>query len=248
MPLGLFLMSNSVISASSRAERLQKYLSRCGIASRRGAEELITQGQVLVNGARATLGMSVTPSDTVTVRGEVCTPQDEVTYVLYKPRGYVCSRNGQGKKPVHDLLPAFPRVEPVGRLDVESEGLLLMTTSGDLLLRLTHPRYGHEKRYLVTVQPTPGWTQSKLLDRLRQPIKLADGPAQAEDITIRKDADRLKIELTVREGRNHLVRRMMGELGLRVTRLVRIRMGTLELGELKPGSHRKLTPDELAQL
>ncbi len=241
-------MPNSVISASSRAERLQKFLARCGIASRRGAEELITQGKVEVNGARASLGMSVTPSDVVTVDGQRLLPQEAATYLLYKPRGYVCSRNGQGKKPVHELLPEHPRVEPVGRLDADSEGLLLMTSDGNLLLKLTHPRYGHRKRYLVTVQLTPGWSPAKLADRLRKPILLSDGSAQAEDVTVRKDGVRAKVELTVREGRTHLVRRMVGELGLRVTRLVRIEMGTLALGDLKPGSYRLLTPEELAHL
>ena len=159
------------------AERLQKFLSRAGVASRRKAEALIAAGAVTVNGVRAELGQSVTPGDDVRVNGVRAAVQEHVTFLLYKPAGVLSSvSDDRGRETVIDLLPPVPGLHPVGRLDLESEGLLLVTNDGDLTLRLTHPRYGHEKAYRV-------WCDAPLsrtdLQRLKNGLELDDGPAKA---------------------------------------------------------------------
>lgn len=224
------------------AERLQKFLSRAGVASRRKAETLIAAGAVTVNGVRAELGQSVTQGDDVRVNGVRATVQEHVTYMLYKPAGVLSSvSDDRGRETVIDLLPPVPGLHPVGRLDLESEGLLLVTNDGDLTLRLTHPRYGHEKAYRV-------WCDAPLsrtdLQRLKNGLELDDGPAEAASVRAMPGG----CELTLREGRNRQVRRMLGALGRSVTRLLRTRVAHLSLAGLEPGAYRQLTEAELEPL
>ena len=224
------------------AERLQKFLSRAGVASRRKAEALIAAGAVTVNGVRAELGQSVTQGDDVRVNGVRAAVQEHVTFLLYKPAGVLSSvSDDRGRETVIDLLPPVPGLHPVGRLDLESEGLLLVTNDGDLTLRLTHPRYGHEKAYRV-------WCDAPLsrtdLQRLKNGLELDDGPAKAFSVRAMPGG----CELTLREGRNRQVRRMMGALGRSVTRLLRTRVAHLSLAGLEPGAYRRLTDAELEPL
>ena len=224
------------------AERLQKFLSRAGVASRRKAEALIAAGAVTVNGVRAELGRSVTPGDDVRVNGVRAAVQEHVTFMLFKPAGVLSSvSDDRGRETVIDLLPPVPGLHPVGRLDLESEGLLLVTNDGDLTLRLTHPRYGHEKAYRV-------WCDAPLsrtdLQRLKNGLELDDGPAKAASVRAAPGG----CELTLREGRNRQVRRMMGALGRSVTRLLRTRVAHLSLAGLEPGAYRRLTDAELEPL
>lgn len=224
------------------AERLQKFLSRAGVASRRKAEALITAGAVTVNGVRAELGRSVEPGDDVRVNGVRATVQAHVTFLLYKPPGVLSSvSDDRGRETVIDLLPKVPGLHPVGRLDRESEGLLLVTNDGDLTLRLTHPRFEHEKEYRV-------WCDAPLtkadLRALRDGVTLDDGPAKAVSV----QAEPGGCVLVLREGRNRQVRRMMAALGKRVTRLLRTRVAHLSLERLAPGAYRRLTDAELEPL
>lgn len=225
-------------------ERLQKFLARAGVASRRKAEELISAGRVTVNGKRAELGMKVTEHDDVQVDGEaVLATQRNVTYALYKPPGVVTTvKDEKGRRTVMEFFEPIPGLHPVGRLDYESEGLLLMTTDGDLTLQLTHPRYGHEKEYRVWCKG--GAVKNEDLKRLEAGIRLEDGVARA----IRAQSAEGGCILVLEEGRNRQVRRMLGALGYDVTRLKRTRIGGLELGHLKPGSKRKLSHDDLVKL
>ena len=224
------------------AERLQKYLSRAGVASRRKAEALIQTGAVTVNGVRATLGQQVEADDDVRVNGVRAQPQDHVTYLLYKPVGVLSAvSDDRGRQTVIDLLPPVPGLHPVGRLDRESEGLLLVTNDGALTLHLTHPRYEHEKEYRV-------WCDALLTERelhaLRSGVTLDDGPAQAFAARLEPGG----CTVVLREGRNRQVRRMLGALGVGVTRLLRTRVAHLTLGDLKPGGFRQLPEAELAPL
>ena len=224
------------------AERVQKFLSRAGVASRRKAETLISEGKVTVNGVTAELGQQVEPADDVRVDGVRATVQEHVTYLLYKPVGVLSSvSDDRGRKTVIDLLPKVPGLHPVGRLDLESEGLLLVTNDGALTLQLTHPRYEHEKEYRV-------WCDTPLSERemhaLRSGVELGDGPAKA--FTVRLEPGGCTVVL--REGRNREVRRMLGGLGFGVTRLLRTRVAHLTLGDLKPGEYRQLTETDLKPL
>lgn len=224
------------------AERLQKFLSRAGVASRRKAEALIAAGAVTVNGVRAELGQSVTQGDDVRVSGVRATVQEHVTFLLCKPAGVLSSvSDDRGRETVIDLLPPVPGLHPVGRLDLESEGLLLVTNDGDLTLQLTHPRFGHEKAYRV-------WCDAPLskadLQRLKNGIELDDGLAKAVSVRAAPGG----CELTLREGRNRQVRRMMAALGRSVTRLLRTRVAHLTLAGLEPGAYRQLTGEELGPL
>lgn len=231
-------------------ERLQKALARAGFGSRRSCEELILAGAVTLNGRIATLGDKVDPSsDVVALRGVNVNLDPEVRYyAFHKPVGVVTTmRDPQGREDMQAYLPPDgPRVFPVGRLDRESEGLLLVTNDGELANRLTHPRYGVEKEYLAEVagRPTP-----RHLGRIRAGVELEDGPARAVSCRI-VDArgDRGQLRLVMTEGRKREVRRLLAAVGLPVTRLVRTRVGPVTLGGLKPGTIRDLTADEVIRL
>ncbi len=225
------------------AERLQKVLARAGVASRRAAEELIRAGRVTVNGQPASLGMSVQDTDDLRLDGQPVAQRPEaVTYALYKPRGFVTTaRDDRGRPTVLDAMPKVPGLHPVGRLDYDSEGLLLLTTDGELTLTLTHPRYGHEKVYRAWTQGEP---PEEALTALRQGIELEDGftaPAQVEWAPG-------GVYVTIREGKNRQVRRMLHAVGYPVTRLVRVRVGGAWLGDLEPGEFRTLDDAELEAL
>ena len=236
-------MSDKIVSDK---ERLQKFLARAGVASRRKSEDLITQGRVRVNGVVAELGSSVTTGDEVKVDGTEVQGQqkgDLITYMLNKPAGYVTTLDDEkGRKTVMELLPDVPGLHPVGRLDMESEGLLLLTTDGELTQQLTHPKFGHEKTYRVwTDKGTLGAAELGILER---GVELEDGKARA---IVAKLADG-GCELVLGEGRKRQVRRMVAAVGYRVTRLVRTKVGGLELNGLTSGQHRELDADDFAAL
>lgn len=225
-------------------ERLQKRLARAGVASRRAAEDLITAGRVTVNGQIATLGRTVTPDDEVRVDGRLieAAEQESVTFLLYKPAGYVTTaRDEYGRRNVLSAMPPIPGLHPVGRLDKDSEGLLLLTTDGQLTLTLTHPRYGHEKAYRAWTAGQPVAAELRVLET---GIELADGPARA--LSARPARGGALVTLT--EGRNRQVRRMLDAIGYPVHRLLRYRVGGLWLGDLEPGEYRLLSPRDLHDL
>ncbi|MEW6422448.1 MAG: pseudouridine synthase [Deinococcota bacterium] len=225
-------------------ERLQKRLARAGVASRRAAEELITAGRVTINGEVAALGRTVRPDDEVRVDGRLieAAGQESVTFLLYKPAGYVTTASDEyGRRNVLSAMPPVPGLHAVGRLDKDSEGLLLLTTDGQLTLTLTHPRYGHEKAYRVW---TAGQPAAAELRALEAGIELSDGPARA--ISARPARGGAFVTLT--EGRNRQVRRMLDAVGYPVHRLLRYRVGGLWLGDLEPGEYRPLSPRDLRDL
>lgn len=226
------------------SERLQKFLARAGIASRRKAEELILSKRVTVNGNIAVLGSKVEDGDDVRVDGKRVEKMAEtVTYMLNKPTGVVTTADDeQGRKTVLELLPDVPGLHPVGRLDMDSEGLLLLTTDGDLTLRLTHPRYEHEKEYRVWCKE--GELGAAELGILEKGLELDDGRAKA--IVAKRAEGGCKLVLA--EGRNRQVRRMLAKVGYSVTRLVRTRIARLELGDLASGQYRELNESELRLL
>jgi 23S rRNA pseudouridine2605 synthase len=244
-------------SRQERGERLQKYLARAGIASRRHAEELISAGQVTVNGQVVRkLGSRVMPgADEVRVRGRLVAPpaEDEQLYILLnKPRDTVTTAHDpQARLTVLDLLPPewrARRVYPVGRLDRDTEGLLLLTNDGDLALRLAHPRYAQSKEYHALVAGRPS---REALARLRAGILLpgeARPTAPARVRVLRSSADETELSIELHEGRNRQVRRMCEAIGHPVLALRRMRIGPLTLGNLSPGSARLLTASEVAEL
>jgi 23S rRNA pseudouridine2605 synthase len=226
-------------------DRLQKALAAAGVASRRAAEELIVAGRVAVNGKVVSeLGSRVLPTDTLTVDGKTIDRKPRHTYiVLNKPPGVLSTaKDEHGRRTVLDLVGQKDRVYPVGRLDLDSEGLLLLTNDGDLTFHILHPKHELQREYEVWVDPAPTDEQ---LDRLRQGVDLAGwvtSPAQVR----RRPGGTLSI--VIHEGHKRQVRLMCQAVGLRVTRLVRIRLGPLTLGTLKSGEWRPLRPAELAAL
>jgi 23S rRNA pseudouridine2605 synthase len=231
-------------------ERLQKYLARCGVASRRSSEKIIADGRVRVNGQVATeVGISVEPEhDRVEVDGWVVRPPATLTYIaLNKPIGVVSTvSDPRGRRTVLDLVPDDARVYPVGRLDYDSEGLLLLTDDGDLSLRLTHPRHDVQKEYHALLR---GDVTDALLGHLSVGVDL-DGkrtaPAKFERLETHPDG--VWIRVVLHEGRNRQVRRMVEAVGLEVVRLVRVRVGSLRLGDLAPGAWRRLSAAEVEAL
>lgn len=231
-------------------QRLQKIISSAGLASRRTAEELIRAGRVTVNGKTARLGMSADlGTDTVCLDGRILRPVREHTYImLNKPRGYVTTMSDErGRKTVSGLVAdAGARVLPVGRLDIASEGLLLMTDDGELINRLTHPSHGVEKTYETTVS---GADMDLALPVLRSALVI-DGrkinPARVE--LARDGGERKLLRITISQGINRQVRKMCAAAGLRVHRLRRVSEGPLSLGSLAPGQWRRLTENEIEQL
>ncbi len=229
-------------------ERIQKIISSCGAASRRQAEEWIRQGRVTCNGETCQLGQSADPqTDVIRIDGKVLTTrQDRVYIMLHKPRGFVTTLSDEkGRKDVSQLVECGQRVYPVGRLDMDSEGLLLLTNDGDFANKLMHPKHQIDKTYQVSVE---GY-QEDSLQRLSQPVEL-DGyriqPPRVRAISI--NGTKATLEVTIHEGRNRQVRRMCAMAGMKVRRLVRVREGNLELGDLKKGCWRYLTEEELASL
>ncbi len=230
-------------------ERLQKLLSAAGVCSRRAAEDYIQAGRVTVNGETARLGSRADPDrDDVRLDGRPLAPGAEPAYLLLnKPRGYVSTLSDEkGRKTVADLVAdCGVRVYPVGRLDLDSEGLLLMTNDGALAQRLTHPSREAEKTYHVWVKgPVEGAAErlARVTDLEGEPIR----PARVE--TLRRRDGEAKLSITIHEGKNRQVRRMCAACGLEVTRLRRVREHTLELGSLPPGKWRRLTAAELEAL
>lgn len=226
-------------------ERLQKALARAGLGSRRACEELIADERVTVNGVVATLGDRVDPDhDEVTVDGVVVGVRPGlVHYLLNKPAGVVTTADDpQGRPTVIDLVPSTPRVHPVGRLDLDTEGLLLLTNEGELTHRLTHPSFGVDKEYLAEVEGTPS---RGALRRLREGVDLEDGRTAPARVSLLSDH---LLRLTIHEGRNRQVRRMCEAVGHPVTRLVRTRIGPLTDRTLAPGEWRALTGAEVQEL
>ena len=225
--------------------RLNRFLASAGLGSRRGVEELIRTGRVKLNGRVVTdLATNVGGEDSVKVGSRVLKTEEPLTAVLFKPRGFVCTANDElGRQTIFELLPSnWPRTYHVGRLDRESEGLLLVTNDGALSLSLTHPRYKIEKEYEVRIdKPFQPEHRAKLL----RGFHIIGGRAKAEAVDV-VGPQLLKIVLL--QGIKRQVRLMLYELGYEVVQLCRIRIGPLKAGKLRPGEWRLLTPRELAAL
>lgn len=232
----------------SDEQRVQKLLAAAGIGSRRACEKLIAQGRVTVDGRRISLGDKARVQQTVTVDGErVNTDPGRVYFLLNKPRGYVTTAHDpQGRPTVVDLVPNEPRVFPVGRLDQDSEGLLLLTNDGELTNRLLHPRYEIRKVYVAKVR---GNVSRKALATVVEGVPLDDVMAKAVSARIiAQSGDETLVEVVIAEGRKREVRRLLGAVKLRVERLARVKMGSLELGDISPGKFRPLTTREIGGL
>ena len=230
--------------------RLQKFLAESGVASRRKSEELIELGKVKVNGRVASIGDKIDPKkDTVTVNGKKIVKTKTFTYVvLHKPRGFITTMNDEmDRKCVAELIKDVPgRVYPVGRLDRDSEGMLLFTNDGAFANAMTHPTKHVPKTYRVTVRPSITEDQ---ITALTQGIIIDDRKtAPAEVHVVTKEEGRVVLEIILYEGRNRQIRKMCEEVGLEVARLKRTAIGSIKLGMLKQGSWRHLTEDEVRKL
>jgi pseudouridine synthase len=239
-------------------ERLQKIIARAGIASRRQAEQLVADGRVTVNGRRAGLGDSADPGrDRIEIDGRpLDRPAPAIHLAVHKPRGFLSSaRDERGRRSVLALVDTGgERLWPAGRLDVESEGLMLLTNDGEWANRVLHPRYGTEREYAALVAPTPTRQQ---LDRLRKGVVLEDGPARLlaarhapppPEIARERGENGAWLRVRIGEGRKREVRRLFEAVDTRVERLVRTRLGPLSLAGLREGEWRRLRPREVAAL
>ncbi|EMB55415.1 pseudouridine synthase [Streptococcus mutans] len=231
--------------------RINKYIAHAGVASRRKAEELIKQGLVTLNGQMVTeLATTVKSGDRVEVEGQPIYNEEKVYYLLNKPRGVISSvRDDKGRQTVVDLLPEVKeRIYPVGRLDWDTSGLLILTNDGDFTDKMLHPRHEIDKVYVARVKGLA----SK--DNLRPLIKgiVIDGkktqPARYRIVKTDREKNRSVVELTIHEGRNHQVKKMFEAVGLMVDKLSRTRFGTLDLSGLNPGEARRLNKKEISQL
>ena len=232
--------------------RLQKYMAMCGVAARRKCEEIISEGRVSVNGMIITeMGTQVEEGDEVRVDGALITPEEEKRYVLYhKPAGEVTTVSDEkGRETVMDRFRDFPvRLYPVGRLDYDSEGLLLLTNDGELAQRLTHPSCEVDKVYLARVTGNPS---NEAIDRLRRGVYMEGDQRKTypADVRVVRDESLFSdIVVTIHEGRNRQVRRMFDAVGHKVLLLRRIRFGCVELGSLRRGEWRELTQEEIDAL
>jgi pseudouridine synthase len=233
--------------------RLQKILSAAGVASRRASEQMILEGRVTVNGETVReLGTKADPSkDAIKVDGRRIKTDIAHRYiVLYKPKGYVTTRSDpEGRRTVMDLIGEGAYIYPVGRLDYDSEGLLLMMTDGDLAAGLMHPRHEVDKVYEVIVAGVP---DSRALDKLRTGVFIEGGRTSPAEVhagtTVKGHKPTTKLTITIHEGRNRQIRNMCSAVGLPVRDLRRVRMGPIGLGRLKPGQWRDLTADEVRRL
>lgn len=234
------------------AERLQKILAGAGVASRRASEEYIQAGRVRVNGVVAVLGQKADPlTDKITLDGRAIKPAEHKIYIaLNKPKWVLSTvepERGDSRQTVRDLIPGEERLYPVGRLDFDSEGLILMTNDGDLAQKLTHPSHGHVKVYRVLLARQPDHEQ---LGAWRRGVVLEDGyKTQPADVYVEKESGKgAWVRITMREGRKRQIREIGSLLGLPVVRILRLSIGTLQLGTLKPGEWRPLTPAEVDAL
>ena len=227
--------------------RLNAYLARAGVASRHRADELISAGRVSVNGVRGELNTIVGSRDVVEADGERVAPQPLAYVLLHKPAGVVTTaKDPQGRRTVVALVPDTPRVVPVGRLDADTTGALLLTNDGPLAHRLAHPRYGVEKVYEVEVEGVPN---EGALRKLRTGVVLDDGTTAPAGARVLQRGSRASVlELTLHEGRKHQVKRMCDAVGHPVRRLHRSRYAGLDLEGVEPGEWRELTSDEVAAL
>ena len=228
--------------------RLQRALARAGVASRRAAEELIEAGRVRVDGAVATLGMKVDPDrQTITVGGRRIALKPRRWLAFHKPLGVVTTAADEaGRRSVLDFIADPAGLTYVGRLDVMTTGLLLLTTDGEAVHRLTHPKYRVPRRYTALVHGRP---VAEVEKAVRERIVIEGRPVQPSDVRVRPGHEgRSIVDLTLVEGRNRIVRRWAEALGLKVERLARLSYGPVRLGDLKPGEYRPLTPREEAAL
>jgi 23S rRNA pseudouridine2605 synthase len=231
-------------------ERLQKILARAGIASRRDCDALIEQGRVTVNGRVAEPGTKANPhKDTILVDGRRIAAPEPLQYIAFhKPRGVISAVESPDPRPtVLDLVPSETRLFPVGRLDTESEGLILLTNDGDLANRITHPRFGVEKEYKVLIAGRP---DDRQLEAWRRGVVLADGhrtlPAKVR--IEEQSGDNTWLRIIMHEGRKRQIREIGEQIALPVLRLIRVRIGTLQLGNLKLRQYRPLSPKEVTSL
>lgn len=228
-------------------ERLQKILAQAGLGSRRSCEEIIAAGRVRVNGQVALLGTKADPQrDDIIVDGKPIKVDQSMVYIaLYKPRGVLSTVTAPDPRPtVRDIVSVPGKLYPVGRLDVDSEGLVLLTNDGELANKITHPRFGHEKEYQVLIARRPDNDQ---LQTWRRGVVLEDGhrTAPAEVNFVRTHGKGAWLRIVMREGRKRQIREVGGRLGLPVVRIIRTRIGTLLLGNLKPREWRHLTQREI---
>lgn len=229
--------------------RINKYLAQCGVASRRDCDKLVADGRVTVNGRPADVGADVEEGDVIKVDGKVVTLKKNEYYILHKPKGYLCTvSDDKGRKTVMDILgSSVGRVYPVGRLDYDSEGLLILTTDGELAQHLTHPSNEVPKTYVVKVE---GRLTEADLNPIRSGIEIEGGyvTKKCRAHIIETNRDFTRVEITLREGKNREIRKMFAAIGKEVTLLKRTKVGELSLRGLDRGAFRKLTPVEVAYL
>lgn len=232
-------------------ERLQKVISNNGYASRRKAEELIKDGKVLVNGEVATIGMQVKSDDEITIEGNLLTKDIDakVYYLLNKPRGIVCTSNDEkGRKTVIDLIDTDKRIYPVGRLDYDTTGVLLLTNDGELTNKLIHPKNNIDKVYLAKIK---GIINGVDINKLKNGVKIDNyktSPARIKLKSFDKKSQTSLVELTIHEGHNHQVKKMFEVIGYDVVKLTRLKFANLDVKNLASGEYRKLLPHEVKKL
>lgn len=228
--------------------RINKFLAAAGVASRRECDSLIADGKVRINGKVAKLGVEVSESDEISVDGKIVTLKRNEYYILNKPKGYICSvSDDRGRKTVMDLMPAnVGRIYPVGRLDYDSEGLLIMTTDGELAQKLTHPSHEVPKTYLVKVE---GTLTEAALNPIRSGVEIDDYVTKkCKAHIVETNKSYTKIHITITEGKNREVRKMFAAIGKEVVFLKRIKLGELTLRGLARGAFRKLDKEEIDYL
>ena len=227
-------------------ERLQKVMAQAGLCSRRTAEKWILEGRVKINGEVChTLGTKVSGNDRIDVDGKTIEKEQYAYYVFYKPKGTICSVNDdKGRKTVLDYMPKDTRLYPVGRLDYDTTGILLMTNDGEFTNMMTHPKYHLPKVYVISLQ---GILEKEDIKKLRKGFGDYQ-PAKVYILETDMTRQRMRLELTIFEGKNHQIKNMMSDLGCEVRKLHRKQFGFIDLGQLHPGQYRKLKMFEVKQL